>query len=736
MTLSLLRPYEGLTPLYIDLANADDDNPLVEVEDILNCLRSKHGSRPFGRPLLIIDALNELVDPFRLCERLAMRISELESLDAKLIFLFSFRHRSYPGEVRAALLAHKLGPTEEMELLFDPKSNTDLAFFPELLPAHSRTASTREELLSDLRTYSERCSPGALSREDLAAYLRWRASQAMPDPRRAPSPAQLRFKEVIGPGLIPDMALVRTCDVAFDLLSDEVTARRLAEVAVRLKTTETEVRRWIEESDIKGLVSCDGPHVRFKSETAVRVLSALSIARRLRMGQSPWELRGRTSYDVCAPFLQPAILWLAERDDDSTHSTLERIITAISEALRGRDGPYSFYAMALCSEWNSIFGARREELDACLFEQMIVAIDEDRCQTCRESLEGAGRSGRKLAPDPVLDQLFEVMSAYSRSAVALLLKAMVSSPALVKSQAAYLLLDWVGNVELPLSGHDQMALESIPTSLSATDGNLHFRFHEVEVLETLLTRFPDMRELNLASLAKLEEIAVGPADRATARGAKKVYDACQKLVILRAEVLLQAKSRKPLMSEMEELLGACMRKITSDPRFWDIGTGDDAEVRLECWEVVLGFAVWVCPRAHRTTEHTSFLEAALEHPFWIVRWWAFFGLLGAARTANPLGRRVLAERCIRRAMEQLCGSVEPMGLKLRQCALTKRMLQDEVEVSRATRQGLLDAFERHLSEATKHTFMDGYYESMGTSPDAYLAEFFRRIAEVVPSTTG
>ncbi len=736
MTLPLLPACEGLTPLYIDLADADRDDPLAEIEAILDRLRNRTEGRPKDRPLFVIDAMNETVDPFRFCERLALNDPNLDRVGAKLLFLFSFRHRSFPDQVRRALLAHELGPVEEMELLFDPQTDADLAFFPELVPGGGRSAAAKR-LLRELRAYCGRFTTGTLSREDLAAYLRWRRSQRAPDPRHAPSPSSLRFETVVRAGLTPGPALDRICDLAFDLLSEEVTASSYAEITSRSRAGQKEVRGWVEDSGLDGLVRCDEQYVRFQGETTVRVLSALSIARRLSVAPSPPELRGRTSYDVCAPYLQPAAQWIVGDGEDRSSIALGSVADAISEALCGRDAPYSFYATALCGEQNSVFGERREALDAALFEQMIIAIDEDRCQTCQESLEAAGRSGHEPTLDPVLDQLFEVMAAYSRSAVTLLLKTMAESSApLVKSQAAYLLLDWIGNVPVPLQEKDQRALESIPSRLPDDDGNLHFRFHEIEILEALVERFPDLRELSATALAKAEKIAGAQLDETGGPEVHEVYDGCQRLVSLRAESLLQPSPHGQLRSDTEELTLRCIRELTDDAGFQEIGRGDQAEVRLECWEVTLGLAVWLCPRAHRTFEITSFVEAALGHRFWIVRWWAFAGLLGIARSACQANQRVLAERCIRRAAEQLCESVEPMGLKHRQCALTKRLLEgDDVELSRAARKTLLDAYDGHLAESRKHIFTEGYYETMGTSPDVYLSEFFRRLAELVPTAS-
>ncbi|MFL5873551.1 MAG: hypothetical protein ACJ75T_08775 [Solirubrobacterales bacterium] len=732
MTLALLPPCEGLTPLYIDLAEADRDEPLAEIESILDRLATKGEARPAGRPLFIVDAMNETVDPFSLCERLAFRDSDLDRIGAKLLFLFSFRHRSFPSRIRQALLAHELGPIEEMELLFDPQMDADLAFFPELVPRTDPAAA--ERLFHELRSYCERFTTGPVSREDLAAYLRWRNLQKAPDPRRAPSPSSLRFETVVTAELIPGPALDRISNLAFDLLNEEVTARSYAEIQDKGQTGEKEVRRWVEQSGLAGLVSCDEHYVRFQGESTVRVLSALSIARRLSVAPSPRELRGRTSYDVCAPYLQAAAHWIVGEDGDDSPA-LDSVADAMLEALCGRDAPYSFYATALCSERKSVFGARHKSLDVALFKEMIIAIDEDRGQTCQESLEAAGQSGREPTLDPVLDQLFEVMAAYSRRAVTMLLQTMAeSSVSLVKSQAAYLLLNWIESVPVPLREIDQRAIETIPSRLPDDDGNLHFRFHEIEILEILVERFPDLRELGAMAMAKAEMIADTQPDRADEPEVAGIYGCCQELVTLRAEILRQPNPREQLRLDMEASVRQCMRDLAENTRLQEIGRGDGAEIRLECWEVTLGLAVWLCPRTHQTLEITSFLEAALDHPFWIVRWWAFAGLLSIAKTARQRDQIMLAEKCVRRATKQLCESVEPMGVKHRQCALTKRLLEaKDVELSQETRAALQDAFDSHLSGPRKLDFMEGYYRTMGTSPDAYLGEFFRRIADLIPT---
>jgi hypothetical protein len=725
MTLSLLGTRAGLTPVYVDFADTNTENPLEKVENLLRSMRGKRdGAPPRGRPLFIIDALNETVAPYRLCERLAQRKSELDRLNAKFLFLFSFRHPSYPGRVRQALLNHDLGPIEELELLFDPKVENDLAF--------SYDPGAPGVLGSELRAYCSRFAESNLSRADLRAFLDWRAAHPTAAAETAPAPPALRFEQVIHPRLRSGAALKRICNLAFDLLSEEVTTSTLAELAAGHDSTAEEIRHWTERSGLGDRVHCDEEYLRFKDEPTIRVLAALSVAYRLKAGDSPATLHGRASYDVCAPYLQSAARWIATRNGATAEVDLELIGSAVARALRGRDAPYSFYAIALCSETSAEFEHRRKDLDARLFEQMIIAIDDDRCHSCEESLERAGMQGEKPGLDPVLDQLFEVMAAYSRRAVNLLLATLTDSNPLVKSQAAYLLLAWVANLELTIDEPDRMALESIPEGLPSNDGNLHFRFHEVEILEALLVRFPEVGKLKQRALAKADELGAAAADPASVRGVREVHSVCQRLVTLRARSLVTPQG-KPRYEEIESPLHDCIEEITSDPRFRSLGGSADAEARLECWEVTLGTAVWLCLRSHRTVELTDFVEAALKHRFWIVRWWAFEGLLKIARSAGRTGKRDLLERCARRATEALCGNIEPMGLKHRQCAMTKRMLDDDdAEVYSITREALLDAFELHLCGAAKRAFVDGYYEAIGTSPDSYLEEFFRRMTEIVP----
>ncbi len=733
MTLSCLPTSDGLTPLYVDLAGADGDEPLVEIGRILARLGGERDRRLSGRPLIVIDALNETVDPVFFCARLANHEVELRRLGAKLLFLFSFRHPSYPARLRTALLAHGFGPLRQMDLLFDPADDRDLSFFPQLARAGSGRGLSAEQITGELRAYADRCSPGSLSRGDLRAFLEWRYGGGAG--ALAPSPASLRFAALAGGAVKPSPALDRIAEVAFDLLSKEVTAVAYTEIDGAGETARAALRQGVEESGLGGLVHCEDRHLRFDNETVVRALGAVWIARLLDEGESPDVLRGRTAYDVCAPYLQPALRWTLDNSGADAEETLMRVSDSISRALRGRDAPYSFYATVLCSEQPGLLGARRAKLDTTLFEQMIIAIDDDRALTWRDSLETAGRSEPQPTLDPVLDQLFEVMAAYSSQAVELLLGAMRDPQPLVRSQAAYLLLDWVNNVPTPTPERDRSTLATIPSEMSGNDGNLHFRFHQVETLEALVDRCPGEGEVAAEAVARLLEIAAAHTESGAGGEVADIYAECQRLVAKRAAHLARPSPPGDFSQDLGGSVRRCMRWIDGDRGFLELGSGPAVEARLECWEVTLAFAVYSCRHLHRNAEFTSFVEAALAHPFWIVRWWAFAGLIGIIRAASEVEDRVLAARCARCAVQRLYAGVEPMGLKHRQCALVARLLAgDDGEAARAMRTALSQAAEDHLTAAGRQDLGEGYYEVMGASPDAYLEEFFRRLGEIVPSS--
>ncbi len=736
MTLSLLPPREGLIPIYVDLTEAEDNDPLGDLRQILKRLGRGRERRLSGRPLFVIDALNETVDPIDLCKRLAGRRDDLHRLGARVLFLFGCRSPTYPGRLRSALLTRELGPIEQMELLFDLKSKTDLAFFPEVARIQGTGTPDPKQLASELRAYAANSPPGSLSREDLVAYLDWRhcSRHREPafDPANAPSPASLRFTALTDRGIQASPSLDRLADISFGLLSQDANAMTFAEITSRYGVTKTTLNDDVAQSGLEPWVRCGSHHLRFESEVAVRAFGAIKVARALEQRQSPPSLRGRTAYDVCAPYLQPALRWMREADTGAASPDV--VAGAVSAALRDRDGPYSFYATALCSERTSVFGDHLEGLNAALFEHLIIAIDVDRGQSNRASLEAAGQSAPGPMLDPVLDQLFEVIRAYSREAVEPLLATMETPPPLVQSQAAYLLLDWVGNVPMPLHERDRETLAKIPGRLRGQEESLHLRFHQVEILEALRAHFPDPKEIAGGQVvSKLTEIVTVTADEPELPGVAGIYSECQGLVTLRAKRLLHPRLTETAGERLGESVRGCIAAISTDAAFQTLGTDPAAEARLECWEVTLAFAVYASRLLRANNDLVLFVEAALEHPFWIVRWWAFSGLIGIVEDCGA-EEEVLATRCARRAAEQLCTSVEPMGLKHRQCALVRKLLAEGSEAaSRAMRTALRPVAAEHLSSARRQAFAEEYYAEMGASPDEYLTEFFRRLEEIVPA---
>jgi hypothetical protein len=745
LTLTLLRSRQDLVPFFIDLAEADSDRPLRKFESLLGKLSGEYSSRP----LFIFDALNETVDPVRFAESLASHQSELRRLGARLLFLFSFRHRSYPSRLRGALLSQGLGPLEQMELLFEPRAsqpNDDLDFFPELVRARGLSALSDEDVVAELQDYCARFALVRLSREDLSAYLDWRylgagvasAGAEEPDsPASAPSPASLRFAAVVPKEEVSPEALYRVAEIAFVLLSEEATVTTYSAIARRHYIGKDKLLDLLAEAGLQQVVHCSERHIRFDSETTVRVLGALGVASLLCEGRSAMPLRGRTAYDTCAPHLQSALRWILAREQLGLEQA-GLIADILRDALQGRDAPYSFYATALCAEEASVFGEAAGGLDTALFEGMIVAIDEDRAKSCRESLETAGRREPQPSLDPVLDQLFEVMGAYGVRAVNLLLRIMEESTApLAKSQAAYLLLDAVGRSAERDDGKTEATFAAISAQMRCEDGNLHFRFHQVEILEAILDRLRDQRgPASLACTDRLREIAA-TGGSAAVEEVSEVYAECQKLVAIRADHLADIGLLGGIHPELRSTVGRCIALLTSDSGFEDIGTGAIAEARLECWEVVLGFAAYASGRLHRNAEFTGVIEAALKHRFWIVRWWAFAGLITVLKGASATGDRILTARCARLAAERLFSGIEPMGLKHRQCAVVGGLLEGgDEEAQQEMRRALRDAGERHGSPRQRQEFSERYYEAMGASPDNYLSEFFRRLEEIAPQASG
>jgi hypothetical protein len=737
LVLPLLRSISSrkeFFPCYVDLASADAKQPLARLDELLDQLGGRGDL--WGRPLIVFDAPNETVDPEHFAEALAVRREDLAAVRARLLFLFSFRHHSYPARLRSALIDHGFDLLQNLELLFEIDCESDFAFFPELIRLGGGTPPPQAKLRESVNYYSTRFPSPPLSREDVAFFLQWcfLPGEGARHPFAAPSPACLCLTNVLGSGASSAEQLFPLARVAFHLLGREVTAATYREIEEQLGIEETELRGCLPLCELEGLVHYGDHHLRFEDETTVRVLGAVEVARNLIEGESPAALRGRTIYDVCAPYVQPALAWLARGEEGESSPT--RLAALLERTLSDSDAPYSFYAGVLCNEEEGAFGTRSQllQLNEALLRAMIAAIDKDRGEKCRGSLEAAGRGESELVLDPVLDQLFEVMAAYNRRAVPLLLPLMDHPEPLIRSQAAYLLLDRIDSVDKPTAINaatmmDLGTLRSIPFRMQGSDGNLHFRFHQLEVLERLLALLPS--GLDDKAVSVLDEIASTPGDS----GDLENYAGLQRLVGLRARQLASATPGADVSVQLREQLGECLTALECDPAFQGRGREPIGEARLECWEVALGMAVHACTFVPRNAELVSFVEAALDHEYWIVRWWAFGGLVGTLRSSCANGHRILAMRCAQRAVRQLYTGVEPMGLKHRQCAVIKRMRDSDEEAGRVVREALASAPAPRAAELEGQALAERYYEAMGVSPDEYLAEFFRRVDEllVLPS---
>jgi hypothetical protein len=736
---------DQFVPFYIDLAEATAEQPLAGLNRLLTDLRHADTGGLSGHPLFILDSLNEAVDPEEFVRLLAAKRAELDRVGARLLFLFSFRHRAYPGRLRTALLERGFEQLEMIELLFDVDDNDDLAFLRVLLgrrlalPRRERTkhSSAGDQMIHAVRAYAHEFPRKRVSREVVMAYLDWHTASEQGSVSVPPSPPNLLFAAVVRGGMIPGQALAELARVAFLLLSEELTAAPYTAITRRLGLSETAVREHVNRTNMSGWAHCGADHLRFDNETTIRVLGALHVAVQLRSGSSPRALRGRTTYDVCAAYVQSALRWLHTSGSPSKDPSVEKLSSVLEGALSGADAPYSFYATVLNS---GDAGAIKDTqtLDTALFHSMIKAIDEDRAESCDDSLGKARMSENQSQPAPVLDQIFEVVTIYGREAVGQLLNIMKDEDPLTRSQAAYLLKAWVGRAEPTEGSRDREALAAIPNEMNGGDGNLHFRFHQVEILEKLLEIFPSRDDpVSEAVLDVLDKIASNGGDRLDPDTCSTVYEKCQKLVCARARWLVAPPRRESLEADRDRILG-CMTEIGRYEDFTTIGSGAAGEARLECWEVVLGSAMRACRHVRGNLELVGFIEDALEHDFWIVRWWAFGELMSVLSTASGKREEVLAARCARQIARQLCTAVEPMGLKHRQCAVVRDVLEratSEPDAVRILSAALRERSARSLTREKRQRFAESYYKIMGSSPDAYLWEFFRRLEEIVPSVS-
>jgi hypothetical protein len=718
---------DELVPVYIDLGSADPDRPLAELDQVLSRLR--RDVEPIGRPLFVLDSLNETVSPESFAAELADRREELQRLHYQLLVLFSFRHHSYPAHLRFSMLEQGFERVESVELLFDVNGEGDLDFLPQL--DGGGTLRGLEDLRPKLTAYAARSPLISVSRQDVRRYLTWRRSKG--SEQVCPSPADLSVAEILGRQPTSVESIAPLAQVGFLLLGQELTVTSYRHIAERTRLDRSALE--VAAAAHPHLpVRCRERYFQVESETAIRVLGALEVGRRLLDGKSPGELGGCTIYDVCAPYVPAVLDWLSRGNGAEVSS--DRFQRSIRTSLRGSHAPYSFYATVLCSDSGGALCNRAASLDQHLFEQLIGAIDVDRLQTCSASLRDAGAQEPEILLDPVLDQLFEVMAAYGNRAVALLLEILGNTKPLIRSQAAYLLLDWVRRAIREPSGESERLLESIPKLLPVADGNLHFRFHQVEILESLQgTPLLEQTEAGRRVLWLLAEIEANAGDSIDSIDG---YSEFQALISLHARSLTVSMS-PVAVAALREQLDRCISLLPTEGCFWESDQTAAVEASLECWEVCLGMAVRMCGLVRQNLAYATFLERSLDHELWIIRWWAFSGILRLVAEAAAAGEGTLARRWAARAVRQLHQGVEPIGVKHQQCALIRRLRDEDGAAALIMREALLGVPPPTPADPERQQLAERYYQAMEASPDAYLDEFFRRldaIAEGRLSTMG
>jgi hypothetical protein len=780
-----------MVPLYLSAADAEYERTLTRwLSQLAAAVRHGKG-RLADTPLVIIDAVNERVTPEEIGRIVSAHRAQLAEARVKLMFMFSHRHRSYAGELVAALAGAGISELEPVELqpvqwdAADP-TERDLQFFARAWryqPGFIRVF---------LAQYARFHSDWQLSRRDIAALLEWlRSNYQLARPRppitraatdaveepddgirqhpvavtlaraKAPAPATLIASRYLGASLAPSGldALMGIAHVAYVMLEDERTTCSYDRLIVGLASrgapvtdapgVKGQLEAWV--SALPGTrdvltVVLDASSIAIGDETAVRLLGALHIASRLCRGRTPNRLRGRTTYDVAAPFVPWALRWLAMNGIEGADGDVRSFEKVLSDELEYADRvrpdpvdaetpaapergavPYSFYGRVMLSQDAPATSAA---VKAQLFRSIIVAIDLDREQTCTDAIRNAAGKLRRGYPDPVLDQLFEVMLGSGARAVPHLLTVLADEDVLIKSQVAYLLLAWVRALPLSLDRGDEQPLSQVARSIDAEHGNLHLHYHQAELVAEILLRCASNDDLRATLSQAADRIAAvelpGTALATIAKaGRLAVYRALQATV---ADYATWLKAH----AADDGWAGAAdrMRAILGASMFQDAGYPAEPGPYLECWETALGLAAKAFRHDREDLSLSGAIIAALEHEMWIVRWWAFADLveLFEHSVASQLSSLTASlGQCI---VRQLFRPDEPVGLKQQQCARVESLLMkpyrdDSMRRFRADMRAVWA--ETCLGEDARNQFIGRYSSIMDAPAERYLAEYFARV---------
>lgn len=716
-----------MVPIYIHLAEGVAEEAVARIDAELRRCRTAAGRLGLsGRPLLLLDALNERVSPTELPSVLATllsaeRVTRLRDLEAIIVFCTNFRAETTVAVVHDVLRGTGLNPAE-LTLRFLPERPQDLQAVPAVTESHRAVS----EIAEFVTAYSARFPDWSLRRSQVVALLRWLDDAADLSPvglaervPRAPSPVDLVLRETLSGAATYSDELRVLAQIAFTLCGREVTSSGpsfLAGLVAESGISPERLTRILPGDR----VLYEGGIVRFRREIDVYNLAALHIALRLAAPphESPQQLRGRSTYDVAAPFLLPALRWVRKRVGSIQ---VDRIQEAVLAELVDEDGPYSFYACVLSYDF------REEYSDAVavqLLRSMIAAINADRGRSCVVAIR-SDSGPQELPPiNAVLDQLFQVTRTSANRAVPLLVDLLGDDDQAVRSQAAYLLLAWVDGLrrrrysgqrhaEL-LRDWDRRRLVKL-AGMIPRESNLHVRFHEIEIVEScgwIMTREAADDRVRMAFSDARRRLSTADPDIGA-----PYPELHETLSAYLAEMRREHTGTSRWVSLIDRVL--------EDPLFSLPSSSMLNERDLECWEVALG----LCARAYRyrpTLKFEQFLDASLERDQWIPRWWGFSNLVALLHDGSSAVPEIATDRFAARIIAQLYAPGEPLGLKLHQCTLVEDILHGHASGLACT------AIRSQLRSQVfdRRAVVDAYSTVLGRNSEEYLREFFLRLERI------
>lgn len=716
-----LRVLTGRTPLtvlYLDVAHQRFATRLQRWIDELDD-NAQAASRRIHPPLILLDGVNETYSIENVAAVLEDHLSSLRQHRARMVFLFSHRHRSYVGKLIHALTEAGLEEPRELRLTsLTPGRAADDEIEAGFFPDDVRRALSR---------YSAAHPEWPLTRSEAAALMRWVRTHPAADLTTAPPPAVLVAEQFFAADAALDHHAIRhLATAAFAMLGGDETSSRLFTQLDKYLDYAPKARLEYAKPALHGTplgdivgVHADGVHI--DGEQAIRVLAAVHLAHRLRVEDPPTRLSGSTAYDVAAAYVPWALrrLMPSAQVDELIEQGIRRELTR-TDRPAGELVPYSFYGRLLLS---SDAPRTSPKLKAALFRSLIDTIDRDRGLTCAEGIAAAGQLERVPHADPVLDQMFELVACTSSSAVAALLDVIdqagdASDPALVRSQVAYMLVAWLRRLPraAPLTNEENVVIATIARRLHAGDPNLHLRFHQAQIVEDALVRV-DVAGRQIV-LAAADAVAAASPD---APGPDALYADLQHAVTHRLRWLIRGSGHPP-----GAWRGGSQIMLPIIARVSALKAPDAVSLNrfLECWEVTLGLCASAFPEAGRP-ELREFIVNGLGHPLWIVRWWAYTGLKeifeGAASESKRSGDVAQLGGLL---VDRLVATGEPVGLKQQQCATIEQLLASE-------HHGAVSLLRRELAgrrhEVNSAEFSRPYGKHLDGRTESYLYDFRARV---------